>query len=153
MKYFLITITSIMLFNACSYQNAFSKFDMTHKEELLASNTQSSKIISKDSVKGITTVIYLNNVDPKHSDEYENFLVTVYMKDGEEQYDFKLNKIAAVEVIQLSDISFYSDFIQHPRKWDTVYLVRFASAKKKIAFTLEGATFSSSALHYLKDPQ
>ena len=152
MKYFLITITSLILLSGCSYQNAFSKFEMSKKEELLASNTQSSKIVSKKATEGIVTAIYLNNVDPKHREPHEIFLVSVYMKNSDHNYNFKLNGLLAVDILELSNIEFYSDFIKNPREWDTYYLVKFKKSKRKINFTLEGNKFTSSALHYLKDP-
>ena len=152
MKYFLITAISIILLSGCSYQNAFSKFDMTHKEELLASNTQSSKVQTKESVKGVFTAIYLNNVDEEYADDNENFIVGVYMKNSKEQYNFKLNQKLPLYMEKIEDINDYSELVKHPRKWDIYYFVRFQNSGRKIDFSLESDRLSSAVLHFLKDP-
>ena len=152
MKYFLIIAISIILLSGCSYQNAFSKFDMTHKEELLASNTQSSKIQTKDSVKGVFSAIYLNNVDEKYADGYENFIVSVYMKNSQEKYDFILNKTLPLNIEKIENISDYSELVKNPREWDVYYFVRFKNSGRKIDFSLESDKLFSAVLHFLKDP-
>ena len=153
MKYFLITIAILLLCSGCSYQNAFSKFDMTQKEELLASNTQSSKITSKESVEGIVTAIYLNNIDENYVDGYENFIVGVYMKDSTLKYDFKLNRELPINMEKIEDLNDYKEVLKSPKKWDTYYYVKFKNYGKKIDFTLESDILSSALLHYLKDPR
>ncbi len=152
MKYFLIAVTSLTLLGGCSYQNAFSKFDMTQKEELLASNTQSSKIQTKGLVKGVFTAIYLNNVDEKYVDGYENFIVGVYLKNSKEEYDFKLNRELALSVEKIEEIGDYPQIIKNPRKWDIYYFVRFKDSGRNINFSLSSDTLSSAVLRFLKDP-
>lgn len=152
MKYFLITITFLLLFGGCSYQNAFSKFGMTQNEELLASYTQSTKIESKDSTEGVLTAIYLNHIDEIYQDGYENFLIGVYLKDSKQKYDFILNNTIKTDKQDIVKIKFYKNLVKTPRKWDTYYVVRFKNYGKKVNLSLKGSKLSSSPLNYLKDP-
>ena len=152
MKNFLITITSLIFLSACSYQNAFSKFEMTEKDELLASNTQSSKIEKEVIVQGVFTAVYLNNVSDEYADSYENFLVGVYLKDSTQKYDFVLNKQLPINAVKIKDLEKYSELLKNPRKWDIYYFVQFEDSGRKINFTLENDTLSSAVLRFLKDP-
>jgi len=53
MKFFIISLSVLVMFTACATKNAFSKFEMTEQEELSISNLQSSKIMSGTVVKGV----------------------------------------------------------------------------------------------------
>ena len=151
MKYFLITLTFLLFMSGCSYQTAFSKFNMTKEEQLLAANTQSSKIESKNGIDGVFTAIYLNNVYKKtyFGDDY--FFVSVYMKNPKTLYDFKLNENLAKETRKIEGLNEFTALMKSKEKWNRYYLVSFKSTKKKINLVLFAKEFSSAQLHYLKD--
>ena len=154
MKYFLITLTFLLFLSGCSYQNAFSKFNMSKEEELLAANTQSSKIESKEKIKGVFTAIYLNNVYPDSFNQGENFLIAVYMKDPESDYSFKLNNQIASSVKKIEKLKEFQEFtalMKTKEKWNEYYLVYFEGAAKELHLSIEKENFFSSELLYLKD--
>ena len=154
MKYFLITLTFLLFMSGCSYQNAFSKFNMTKEEELLAANTQSSKIESKEKIEGVFTAIYLNNVYKESFTKDENFLIAVYMKDPETTYDFKLNKHPSLTMKKIKKLEEFNEFttlMKTKEKWNEYYLVVFESMEKELHLSIEKESSFSSELLYLKD--
>ena len=151
MKYFLITLTFLLFLSGCSYQNAFSKFNMNKEEELLAANTQSAKIESEEGINGVFTAIYLNNI---YKDKYQNedmFFISVYMKDKNIKYGFMLNKLNSLKIEKIENLNEFTALMRTKEKWNTYYLVSFKSTEKKIDLILFGKDFSSAQLHYLKD--
>ena len=154
MKYFLITLTFILFFSGCSYQNAFSKFDMTVEEELIAANTQSSKIESKEKIEGVFTAIYLNNVYKESFKEGENFLIAVYMKNSEINYNFKLNELTPLKVEKIQKLEEFSEFtalMKTKERWNKYYLVSFEEQETNLRLSIEKESSFSAELLYLKD--
>ena len=76
MKSFFAILSIIILFGGCSEKSAFSKFNMSKKQELSANSLQNSKIMSGESVEGIVSVIYLNEVYPEKFADNDYFFVT-----------------------------------------------------------------------------
>jgi hypothetical protein len=151
MKYFLITIIFLTLSTACSYQNAFSKFNMSNEEELIESNTRSSKIENKSGVIGVLQAIYINNTDKVYFDNEEHFLITVYLKDHQQhKYTFKLNKQPPLKVKELTDVKQYTTYIKDPKKWEKHYIVTFKKSTKKLNLTFESNGDNLSELYFQK---
>lgn len=150
MKYFLIPITFLLLFTACSYQNAFTKFEMSTEEELIAANSQSSKIKSESSVIGIFNAVYINNTDTKYFDDKEHFLVSIYLKDTTAKQTYKLNNQAPLEIRELTNVEEYSTYIKFPKQWERHYLVTFKKSSKKMKLILESKGYDSQVLHFQK---
>ena len=154
MKYFLITLTFLLFMNGCSYQNAFSKFNMTTEEELLAANTQSAKIESKDKIEGVFTAIYLNNVYKESFEKDENFLVSVYMKNPETTYSFKLNKKSPLKIKKIKKLEELREFtalMKTKEKWNEYYILSFEETEEELHLSIEKENSFSSGLLYLKD--
>jgi len=153
MKYFLTTLTFLLFFNGCSYNNAYTKFNMSNEEELFASNTQSSKIESENSIDGVFTAIYLNNVY-KNREEYknsENFLIVVYIKEGSEDFTFQLNGNYHLKVEVLASKNRFTKVLKSTKEWETYYLVKFKKQVKELNLLLSGEESSSVVLHYQKE--
>jgi len=150
MKYFLINTLFVLLFSACSYQNAFTKFNMSSEEELIATNSQSSKIETKNGVIGILNAVYINNTDRIYFDKEEYFLVSVYMKNEDEEYSFKLNNQEPLEVKELHDVKEFTTYIKNPKEWEKYYILSFKKSSKKLDFILVNKGYDSSILHFQK---
>jgi len=154
MKYFLIALTFVLFMSGCSYQNAFSKFDMTQEEELLAANTQSSKIASKEKIKGVFTAIYLNNVYKESFTKGENFLIAVYMKNPKTSYNFKLNNqtpLSVKKIKKLEELTEFTALMKTKEKWNEYYLLTFKEQEKALHLAIEKESSFSAELLYLKD--
>jgi len=150
MKYFLITILFLLLTNGCSTKNAYSEFEMSDEEELITTYTQSSKIKNKDGVIGIMNGVYINNTDKVYFDDLEHFLVSIYMKDQNENYNFKLNKKIPIAVKELEDIKEFSTYIKNPKKWEKHYIVSFKKSGKTLNLILENKGSDLSVLRFKK---
>jgi len=150
MKYFLITILFLLLTNGCSTKNAYSEFEMSDEEELITTYTQSSKIKNKDGVIGIMNGVYIINTDKVYFDDLEHFLVSIYMKDQNENYNFKLNKKIPIAVKELEDIKEFSTYIKNPKKWEKHYIVSFKKSGKTLNLILENKGSDLSVLRFKK---
>jgi len=140
--------------SGCSYQNAFSKFNMTAEEELLAANTQSSKIASKEKIEGIFTAVYLNNVYRDSFGKDENFLIAVYMKNPKTNYNFKLNKQTPLKLKKINKLEEFTQFtalMKTKEKWNEYYLVVFKEQEKELHLSIEKESSFSAELLYLRD--
>jgi hypothetical protein len=98
---------------------------MNKREELFESNTQSMKIKDLNSVKGVLTVAYLNNVDTNISKEQEHFLVSLYMKNKKTSYSFKLNGDKPISIKTLQDEKEYLSFTKHQSPWSENFIITF----------------------------
>ncbi|NCO02104.1 MAG: hypothetical protein GW906_09770 [Epsilonproteobacteria bacterium] len=164
MKFFIISLSVLVMFTACATKNAFSKFEMTEQEELSISNLQSSKIMSGTVVKGVLSAVYLNEVYPNTFTKQEYFLVYLYQKEKQEMYNpnllddikltLKLNSQLPLKIKQLPHANNYSHLIGMQNDWNRYYLVAFEeSTSNSLSLSLESGQFSSVALIYQKGEQ
>lgn len=150
MKYFLTTITFILLLTNCSYKNAYTQFDMSTEEEKITTNTQSSKITNSDSVIGVFNAVYINNTDKIYFDKEEHFLISIYAKDKNAKFSYKLNTKSPLKVQELTNIKQYTTYIKHPKKWERHYIVTFKKSEKNLKLILESSGYDSKVLHFQK---
>ena len=149
MKTFLIITTLLILFNACSYDNAFSSFDITPKQAQSENSILSSKIQNKSQVNGIISVVYLNDVLPKEYRDSEYFYVSLYTKDKTE-VSFLLNDTQPLSIENLPAKNKFSTLTSFSPEWQKYYLVHFAEQGKSLAFMAKNSTFSSEKMLFKK---
>lgn len=101
--------------------------------------TKKSDIVVNNEVKAIFTATYLNNVDDKFDNEFENFIVSVYSVDNKADVKptITLNKkvlvdeeniIEKVNYVEIKQVEKEADIIKSlPLKnaWANYYLVKF----------------------------
>ncbi len=165
MKFLSVTVIStLLLLSGCSYNNAFTKFQMDKEQELSASSLQSSKIISQDNqIKGVFSAIYLNEVYPKSFNQHEYFYVSVYLKKKKDIYDpnknedigltFMLNGELPLKIKKLPSSNQFSHLLSRSNDWNIYYLVAFKEQGNTLSLVLKDTDSSSSALTYYKDEQ
>lgn len=164
MKVFLISVSILLMFTGCATKSAFSKFDMTPKQELSASSLQSNKIISGNKVDGVFSAIYLNEIYPDSFNQNEYFFVTIFLKNKQEMHDpnslddvnlvLKLNSKLPIKIKELAPTNQFSHLVSIQNSWSSYYLVAFEEDKeKKLNLVLESGQSSSAALRYQKDEQ
>jgi len=154
MKYFLVTISFILILSGCSSNNAFSQFDMDRQQELSVNYRHSSKIESKNSVDGIFSAIYLNEVYPKLYSENEFFYMSLYLKDkNETDFRVKLNGKLPIEIEELESDNEFSYLDSIRSKWNRYYVLTFKKSAKKLNLVLESGQSSSAVLKYQKAEQ
>ncbi len=151
MKYFIITFTFLLLFNGCSNKNAYSHFNMSLEEELFESNTQNSKIEFGENIKGTFTVTYLNNIDKNISKKEDQFLVSIYMKDKNQSYEFKLNNIKPIRVEKLPQNNRYMHFLKLQTSWYQNSLVIFKKTTDDLNITFYSDQSTSVLMNFLKE--
>jgi len=125
MKYLLLLLPFLTLFNGCSHKNAYSYFEMNTQTQLFESNTQSMKIIGSRGLEGLLTVAYLNNIDSNISQDQEHFLVSLYMKDKNSSYSFKLNAESPISIKSLENKEKYNSFFESQSPWSKNTLITF----------------------------
>lgn len=128
MKYFFASLFFILLLNSCATKSAFSKFEMDEKQELSASSLQSSKISSENSVDGILSAIYLNEVYPETYKEYDTFYVYLYLKREKHEFTIKLNDKLPLNMEQLPHDNKFAYLVSTDNDWNKYYIVTFEKA-------------------------
>ena len=151
MKYLLITSLFLILLNGCSYKNAYTSFDMNETQQLIESNTQSSKIESNNSVNAIFTAIYLNNIYKDKKMQNDVFLVSLYIKEKINHYKFKVNGLSMKSMNIIDNKNIYFPLIKNENSWNKNYIVKFDNRFKDINLTLNINGVSSVALNYFRE--
>jgi len=151
MKTFLITLIFLLAFSACSQKTAFSRFDMSKKQELSADSLQRSKLKSGAKVNGIVSIIYLNMVSPERYNGNEYFYVNSYVKNKKESSVMLLNKQAPVSVKKLPPENEFTNLMLVRTQWSEYFLVEFPKQGDKISFVLENGQYTSDPLKFEKD--
>jgi len=122
-------IMIIITFNACSSQNAFSNFKLSHEEEQSVLSLQSSKIISNKNITGIFSAIYLNKINANKYSNYETFYISLYLKKEDKKINFMLNNNNAFSVKELDVPNEFSNLFPINNQWYKYYLVKFEKDK------------------------
>lgn len=179
MKILLTSLTFILLFSSCADKTAFSKFNMTQEQELAASSLQSSKIVLGESVNGVVSVLYLNEIHPEMFKENEFFYISLYLKEEKQKFTITLNGKEPLAIEKLPHANKFSHLLSTENEWNSYYLVHFKNesleveqnsknlldetntTKEKFTFQptkefnlqLESGQFSSAVLKYRKAKQ
>lgn len=122
----------------CTSNRAMTYFE---KEELYAKAVQYTKkcdIIYQDQVKVMFTAAYLNSVDPRYNDDYENFIVSAYVVDSNEYnepfykndlFEILLNDTNLISIEPLSAEHDMFNNIPLDNAWTNYFLVKFNPVK------------------------
>lgn len=151
MKTFL-TINIILLFlNACSYDNAFSRFELSQKKAKSEESIVSSKIYNDKEVLGIVSCVYLNVVNPKRYQDSEYFYIYIYLKDKSLTPTFVLNDINSSSVQKLYRENEFALLTSSKVAWQDYYLVKFPKQDGHLVFKVKLGAFSSDPSSFEKD--
>jgi len=154
MKISFIFLTILLFFTACTTkENAFSRFKLSHAQEMGIYAMQSSKIVNKsDSISGTVSIIYLNKVDPKRFDQDgEVFYVCLFLKSATENVKFLLNEEEAESVKVLTSENKFSQLMSVSTEWNSYYLVTFPRQGDVVKFQVVNGDFTSNLLTFEKD--
>ena len=158
-------LSLLLLFNACSSNNAFDNFKMDKDQELSVSSMRSAKVASSSGeVSGIFSSVYLNEVYPESFNDGEYFFVYVYLKKQKEMYNpkelfntglnLKLNSKLAVKIEELPKENKFSHLVSVKSEWNKYYKVVFMEdEERKLNLVLENGPSFSAQLNFLKAEQ
>ena len=151
MKTLWLTLTFLVLFSGCADKNAFSKFNMSEKQQLGADSLLNSKVKNGKEVNGVVSIVYLNKVFPKKFPEDEVFYVNFFIKDKNEGFSFILNGEKSIFAEELEAQNPYSFLTPLNTKWSKYYLVKFKKQKDILSFVFHNGLFESNPLVFEKD--
>ena len=154
MKTFLSILIFGIIITGCSSKNAFSKFDMLKEQELSVSNSQTSKITSLNSVHGVFSAVYLNEIDSKSFKDSEYFYISMYQKNKRELdiSSVLLNGSMPISFKKLPNNNKFLNLTVSHNKWNNNYLVVFnRQNNKKLQLLFRDANLSSEILTYEKN--
>ena len=150
MKTFLFFLVFSIVLIGCSTKNGFSRFDMSHKQELGADSILSSKVKKGRDVNGIVSVVYLNKVYPDLFNDKEVFYVNYYLKKSK-NISFLLNQQKATTIKELDVNNDFTYLTSIKTKWSKYYLVEFKKQGNELKFKFNNGDFSSDTLIFEKD--
>lgn len=148
--FFIFLILSIFL-SGCAEKNAFSRFNMSTKQELGADSILNSKIKSGKKITGIVSVIYLNDVSPEVYKDGEYFYVFTYLKNKKASSRFLLNGLKPESVQKLESSNQFTYLTSVATKWNSYYLVKFSRQKDILKFIFGSDQSLSDPLVFEKD--
>jgi hypothetical protein len=151
MKTFLIILTFAFTFLACSHNNAFDRFKISHERELSEESIQSSKMLKGQESGGVVSAIYLNRVYPEVYKNGEYFYIYLYLEKEGSDIEFDLNNIPATTVKELNSTNAYTKLTSFDAEWNKYYLVEFKEQGDELNLSVKNDQFSSPPLKYLKD--
>ena len=153
MKITFMIVSIAILLSACATKNAFGKFKMSQDEELGASSMLSSKIKSTQSVTGVFSAIYLNEVYPESFNGNEYFFIQYYLNDIDAKFTLRLNNNEAINIQKLPPKNRFSNIIHTQSEWSRYYLVEFKKQGDSLNLLFESNQSTSALLKYQKDEQ
>ena len=151
MKFFTITTLFLLFFSACSYENAFSRFNISQEHAKSEENILSAKIYHDKDVVGVVSCVYLNAVIPQKYQDGEYFYVYLYSKKGTDALSFVLNNISAMKVKELDVNNEFINLTSSNVDWQRYYLVKFKTQGELLVFKTKIAQFTSSPMTFNKD--
>ena len=152
MKTFLTALFFLLLLGGCAEKNAFSRFDINEKQEIALNALQSSKIQDENSVNGVVTVVYLNQVEPEKFKNSEVFYVFMYLKDNSMPVNFILNDEAPIfSVKELTQYNEFTYLTATDTPWNKYFLVTFAKQGDILKFKVKNDKYSSQEMVFEKD--
>ncbi|MDF1876904.1 hypothetical protein JHD47_03640 [Sulfurimonas sp. SAG-AH-194-L11] len=151
MKTFLIINILLLLLSACSYDNAFSRFDISAQRAKSEESIISSKIYDKTDTIGVVSCVYLNAINPQKYKDGEYFYIYLYAKDTKAQVSFTLNGVDAILVEELEVDNKFILLTDSNVTWQKYYFVKFAQQATDLTLVAKIAHFSSDAILFKKD--
>lgn len=151
MKIFLTINILLLLLSACSYNNAFSRFDISQERAKSEESLISSKIYDKNNIIGVLNVVYLNTVDPEKYKDGEYFYIYLYAKKSEARISFTLNDTNASSMQELEANNDFTILTDSNVSWQKYYLVRFEQQGSSLKLIANIANLSSDAIMFSKD--
>ncbi|MFK5938581.1 MAG: hypothetical protein QM497_09335 [Sulfurimonas sp.] len=151
MKSFLVFLVFSIFFAGCSEKSAFSRFNMSEKQELGVDSLMNSKVREGNRVEGVVSVIYLNKIFPETYQENEFFYIYMYLKNRNNKLNFILNNEKAISVEKLPVKNEFNYLTSIDTKWNKYYLVKFKKQGDILKFLLESGQSSSDLLVFEKD--
>jgi len=151
MKIFLTINILLLLLSACSYNNAFSRFDISQERAKSEESLISSKIYDKNNIIGVINVVYLNTVDPEKYKDGEYFYIYLYAKKSEARISFTLNDTNASSMQELEANNDFTILTDSNVSWQKYYLVRFEQQGSSLKLIANIANLSSDAIMFSKD--
>lgn len=136
-KYFSLFLFSILLIG-CAPNRALKYFE---KETLYAKSLQYTNkcdILWEDQVKVMMSATYLNSVDAKYNDEYQNFIIGIYVVETakldekfyqNEQYELSLNGVPNISIEPLNKENEMYNNIPLNNPWANYFIVKFNPEK------------------------
>ncbi len=151
MRYFLIALLAIFLSSACTTKNVFSALSITKEQEFAIENTRSGKIVFQNDVKGIYSLVYLNNIYKKIDYDEHQFYISIYLKDAQEDdISITLNKKYPIKTLKLENENKFTHLLAMKNNWISNYLVTFKDdGEKNINLVIDSGQFSSGSLKYV----
>ncbi|MCK5109904.1 MAG: hypothetical protein KAQ94_00165 [Arcobacteraceae bacterium] len=131
--YIITLILSMLMFVGC--QSGLSVFDKTGTQyEKGLQYTKVNFLIYENETKAIINATYLNSVNStKWDDEYQNFLIGIYISNGQEvDYTMTMNNKTYVKISQINDDNKEYEHIPLKNPWAKYYLVSFENDDNKI---------------------
>jgi len=151
MKSFLNISLIVLFLSGCSYDNAFSRFDISEKKAKSEESIVSSKIYDKKEVLGIVSSVYLNAVNPEQFHDGEYFYVYLYVKNKEESLTFSLNDVNASSVKELYRENEFAQLTSSNAPWQQYYLVKFPKQDDTLVFKVSLTSFTSDPIVFEKN--
>ena len=143
----------LLFFSGCSSKNAFYYFNMSEHQELSAQSFKRIKLIDNEEVLGTFSSIYLNEVYPKRYNKNEYFLIHLYLKDFQKDYNITLNSHNSLRVKELEHNNRFSSLTRQKGKWSRYYLVSFEETDDLLSLELYINNSKSASISYIKNKQ
>jgi hypothetical protein len=140
MKYYFNFFVLIFLFFGCqSAMSVFNKTDSSYERGF--QYTKAKSIVYKGETKAIINITYLNSINKRYDDQYQNFLVGIYIvEDNEEEstkflnnyrYKLTLNGNDFIKSNVLNDEYELYENIPLRNPWARYYLISFDNDNEK----------------------
>ncbi|WP_428022916.1 hypothetical protein [Arcobacter sp.] len=108
----IILISFLVFLSGCSSYSITKYFDKNDFYLNSLQYTKKADIIKKDEVVAIFTATYLNKVENKYDNDYENFIVSVYVAN---------NKETTIPTITLDKKNYSNEDIEKELNYETNY--------------------------------
>jgi len=163
MRFSWIAISALLVFGGCSQKGAFDLFKMDEAHERAVEQLRSGAIVLSLETKAIFSSLYLNNTDPAHYGDGENFIVSVYFENDDKGYKTRelesngytlsLNGKKATHIEPLSEKDPRRALMPVQNNWNRYYYIKFDSVPvDSLALRLENNQTGSVVLNYQKWP-
>lgn len=163
MRFSWIALSALLAFSGCAQKGTFDLFKIDKTHEQAVEQLRSGAIVLSLETKAIVSSLYLNNTDPEHYNEGENFVVSVYFQNDDKGYKVRelesngyhisLNGKNATLIEPLGPKDPRRLLMPVQNNWNRYYYVKFDSADNtSLALRLENNQTGSVVLNYQKYP-
>lgn len=151
------------VFTACTSYSITKDFDRDAFYNQAIQYTKKTDIISKLEPKYIMTATYLNAVDKKYKNDYENFIIGIYEVASKKTLNLKTLNLTLneEEPVDISPIKSKNLLKSLPLKnnWANYYLVTFKrhtnslfkKTEDNLNLTLQDPKYGSASVSFLKE--